>query len=161
MTAIAPVALGQLIDPSTFGNPTVDGLNMMGGIWRRASAQAVPNNVATTISFDTEDYDTEGTEGVPGTSFAVTEPGLWHITWATFTTALVNNRHIAQLLLTSAIAGSSAEWRANGYGESVCMGSIAVLLNAGDSVTVTVVQASGGSLNYTAKLQMWRGIVAP
>lgn len=158
MSLIPAVIPDQGVESATFGNPVADAINLSGGRWRRVATQSIPNNVQTTVTWDTEDHDTDGMIAVPNTTFTIPFDGLWHISWVADTTALINARHICTLFVTSAIAASAGEWRANGYGEARCNLGVSLPLAAGDTFLFAILQVSGGALNYVARLAVSNGI---
>lgn len=160
MTIIAPVIPDETI-ASTWGNAVSGAINMSGGRWRRVATLAVAASATVPVNlvFDTEDADDGTMATVPTNTFTIPSDGLWHISAIADTTAIVNARHYLRCTVTSAIAASSGDWRATGYGEAMCILGLALPLNAGDTLAFAVLQNSGGSLNYTAKLSISNGVL--
>lgn len=63
--------VGDDISAATFGQPVYDGIARMGGMWRRASNQAVGANAWANIIWDAEDSDTNGFLPVPNTTVTI------------------------------------------------------------------------------------------
>lgn len=87
MTSIALPVLGTDIEPSTFGIPVVEAINKLGkGVsLQRSTAQSVPHTTATAITWDTEDYDTDGYHSTSSNTSRITIPaGLGGMYWVTY-----------------------------------------------------------------------------
>lgn len=129
---------------------------------RRAAAQSVNNTTATSISWDTEDQDTDGFITV--TSATVTIPsglgGLYAIT-AHMVCAISEAggvRDFISIEVTSSITGMPVNFRNAGEAAAEDMMDISVTipLNAGDSFVVQVFHSTGAAVNFTGWLACYR-----
>lgn len=129
-----------------------------GAVLRRAATQSIGITSDTAISWDTEDTDTDGFITV--TSSTITIPsgldGIYSISaavaWASSPGANSNVR--------IALTGVSGDYR-------TCVGtstvayqnqvvSATVALAATNTVAINCYQSTGGAINVTARLELWR-----
>lgn len=126
-----------------------------------AVAQSIPNNADTTIAFDTEDEDTSNYHAPAASSIIIPDglAGMYVIAaQGAFTGNAVGSRRLSILNNGAVIAGSESDnagatttWRASAV--------VVASLVAGDVLTVTMFQNSGGALNTGAafnRLQVYR-----
>lgn len=118
---------------------------------RHSVNQSIPNNTVTTLTFDTEDFDTDGFHS-PALPTRLTVPvvGIYHITasvsWPSNAAGLR-----AMVILLNGATTLMRDQRAPFAAENFNMGETTVELAAGDFVEVTVIQTSGGALNTSAQ----------
>lgn len=125
----------------------------------RAAAQSIPNNVATTIVFLSEEEDTTDYYAV-GASSIVIPTGLagFYVIAAqgVFVANATGTREVSILRNGVVIAGSASDNA--GAGSSWIGGaSVGFALVVGDTITVTMFQDSGAALDTgTCRLQAYR-----
>lgn len=119
----------------------------------RGANQSIPNTTITSISWDTESLDSDGFIAV--TSPTITIPtglsGTYSITTVLTYAAGAGNGHYIQVLtggVTYRIPGVDAD--------SLQTWTGVIALAAGDTVVVQTAQFSGGNLNLTGRLEMFR-----
>jgi hypothetical protein len=126
---------------------------------RRAAAQSIPDSSATSISWDTEDQDTDGFIAVTATTITIPSGlgGLYAITASIVPASSVNNRMLVDLALTSAITGMSTPLRNEGNTPSTRgSGTWVIPLLAADSFTVQIFHTHGSAKDFTAWLSCYR-----
>lgn len=143
---------GELIRASDIGGD-------VGCRLRRVANQSVNNITVASISWDTEDQDTDGFITV--TSATVTIPtglgGLYGITFRTLAGALLAGRNFAQIVPTSGITGMPAQIRAPySGGEDSASCTVVIPLLAADSFVCQVFHSQGAAQNFTAWLSCYR-----
>ena len=125
---------------------------------RRAANQSINNTTDTTISFDTEDADTDGFIAV--TSDTITIPsgldGVYMITaFVAFASSPGTNSNVRL-----EIGGTTGDYRVTPVDSSVGYQSVAVsvtiALAATNTIKLRCYQSSGGAMNVTAGLQLYR-----
>jgi len=129
-----------------------------GTVLRRAATQSISNTTDTAISFDTEDTDTDGFIAV--TADTITVPtaldGIYAITatvaWAASPGANSNMRIL--------ISGTTGDYRTSVSDSSVGYQNQSVsaitALAATNTIKLQVYQSSGGAINVTARIEVWR-----
>jgi hypothetical protein len=123
------------------------------GRWRRVANQSAASGTPLVISWDTEDDDTAGMLATPGTLVTIPSYGIWALQAMLLDqTGVVNARHMAYFQITSSLTGVTGQYRGSGYGDDNIGVSATLPLNAGDTVRVDVLQASGAAHNYQARL---------
>lgn len=157
MSDISPVALGQIIDPTTFGNPVVDELNALGAgcSLYRTTATSVPNTTNTTLPLDAEDYDTDGFHA-PGTNPSrITIPagfgGIYVVTYTVETATPGGASAVATWIQKNGVSGTryAGDGANNSPSQTVpTKGSLLMSLIAGDYIEIGVFHSSGGALNF-------------
>ncbi len=123
---------------------------------RRVANQSISNITTTSVSWDTEDLDTDGF--IVATSPTVTIPsglgGRFAITArAQSASALGAGRAFIQVVPTSGITGLPAEFRVpvnNNSADSRYVVSVTIPLLAGDTFVVQVFHSIGAADNHTA-----------
>jgi hypothetical protein len=145
---------GELIRASDIGGD-------VGCRLRRVANQSVNSATSTSISWDTEDQDTDLFIAV--TSATITIPtglgGLYAITAQAAASANLNGRSFIDLIPTSAITGMPAQFRQVIFHEnndSRYFMSATIPLNAADSFVIQVFQTNGVALNFTGWLSCYR-----
>jgi hypothetical protein len=125
---------------------------------RRAAAQSVANSTSVTISWDTEDQDTDGYIVVTGTTVTIPTGlgGLYAITFhavGVTTTGRLTN----WIEPTSGIAGTPGQLRSvsSGVDTFVTLG-VTIPLLAGDSFISRVFHSNGAAANFTAWQSCYR-----
>jgi hypothetical protein len=121
--------------------------------------QSIPDNTATSISWDTEDQDTDGFIAVTGTTITIPSGlgGLYAITVAIVPASAVNNRMLVDLALTSAITGMSTPLRNEGNTPTTRgSGTWVIPLLAADSFVVQIFHTHGTAKDFTAWLSCYR-----
>lgn len=126
---------------------------------RRVANQSVTASTLTSISWDTEDQDTDGFIAV--TAATITIPtglgGLYAI--ASRVTGLVTgtNRTFSDLTITSSITGMPAQFRQDLDPQEDMNTLTAVIpLNAADTFTLDVFHSEAAAVNFTAWLVCYR-----
>ena len=128
---------------------------------RRAAVQSIPDNVLTTISWDTQDEDLDNFISIPGTTITIPVggSGIYSITIRVLANALNSTRNFHQIVPTSVITGTPPEFRDTlDIVEERGLISILVPLEAGDSFIYQVFQdnAAATAIDYTAWLSGYR-----
>jgi hypothetical protein len=120
-----------------------------GLVIRRAAAQSVNSGTLAPISWDTEDFDSDGFIAVTATTITVPAGlgGLYSI--SALAAFAVNAR--AQIVTPD----FTFDVTAGGVGSTPCPTTL-IELSAGDTVVVNVQQASGVAQNFTARCEMYR-----
>lgn len=126
---------------------------------RRAANQSIPNNTATSISWDTEDLDNGGY--IAATSTTITIPtdlgGLYGITFNAVGATSTSGRYFLSIVPTSTITGLPVEWRVRSDGvETMASITVETPLNAADSFVCKVFQGNGVAVNHLAWLACTR-----
>lgn len=128
----------------------------IGGTWRRSAVLSVANNTVTSIPWDAEDADTDGFL-TPTSTTATVPTGLGGLYMVTATTVWSITGIGANIIRIT--AGSldpievSATTTSNGYQTVSAM----VSLGAAQTVTIQVLQTSGGALNMSrARVDLYR-----
>jgi hypothetical protein len=118
---------------------------------RRTSAQSIPNNTTTAISFSSARYDTATfwAAGNP-TRLTIPEDGLYAVTYTLrFATSSVGYCR-AQVIVNAATAIATMTIPPNATLDTDLVGATQFQLSAGDYIELYVRQASGGSLDIAA-----------
>jgi len=125
---------------------------------RRVAAQSVPNSGTTSISWDTEDDDTDGYITVSSTTVTIPAGlgGIYAVTFFADPATAPATRFICQIVATSTITGMPAAFRSEGAGEDLLSVSAAIPLEAGDTFLCQVFQTSGAAINFTGWLSCYR-----
>lgn len=130
---------------------------------RRAAVQSIPNNTATTVTWDTEDEDTDGfwTPGSP-TILTVPQNGTYAMSYFNALQATPNqNRNLISIYVTSSIAGAQGvgipQFRSNFIQPETYISVTGVAdLNAGDTISCDVYHQSGVAVNTLAWFSIHR-----
>ena len=123
---------------------------------QRSAVQSIPNATATTVTWDAETSDSDGFSSPPSGSVVVPSglSGLYMVTCRTEWSAGVGATLGGQIT----IKRGSTEWwfpmPINVTGATATLGILP--WSAGDTLTVQVLQTSGGSLNMTGRLDFYR-----
>ena len=127
---------------------------------RRVANQSINTNSVTSISWDTEDDDTDGF--ITPTSATVTIPtglgGLYAITfYATGVLTAAGQRGFGQIIPTSSITGMPTGFRVdlNEEEDSVTV-AVTIPLLAGDLFVCRLYHNEGNAVNFTAWLSCYR-----
>jgi hypothetical protein len=114
--------------------------------------QAVANNTNVTLTFDTEVYDNAAWFTAPSTTFTAPTNGLYLVSCrGRFdTTGVVTGGRQVSVLVNGSVAGSKSELAFAGINATVNFQTHLVLV-AGNTVTFTARQNSGGALNIGLK----------
>lgn len=132
-------------------------INRAGGMWRRVSTQSIPDATATDIVWDAEDEDAGGFRdpGEAEITIPVGSGGLYavtaSVTWAAAVSGFVS-LNASSGFVTSVPAVSSVDV-AGGLSSTT---SAVMALADGQTVKVQVKQGSGGAVNVTARLAVYR-----
>lgn len=124
---------------------------------RRAANQSISNNTVTNISWDTEDADVDGFIAVTATDITIPSGmgGLYAFSIdANFSgvTGTLGSYVDFNNTTRSVIYRNNGD---NGASDDKMSCSGVMLCNAADVIRCRVFQTSGGSLNLTARLEMW------
>jgi len=129
-----------------------------GTVLRRAATQSISTGTDTKISFDTEDTDTDGFIAVTATNVVIPSglDGIYLITgtvaWASSPGANSNVR--------IELGGTTGDYRSHCGTGTVAYQSQAIsvgpALAASNTIALRCYQASGASINVTARLEVWR-----
>lgn len=126
---------------------------------RRAANQSIASGAATSISWDTEDEDTDGLLPGPGTTITipVASPGLYAITFAVSCAGITGAGGALIIDPTSAITGMPADFLTP-LDETRDRGTLAVVtpFAGGDTFVAQVFHATGSNINFTAWLACYR-----
>jgi hypothetical protein len=149
---------GQPISASTFGAPVANQLNQivrMGGSFSRVATQSIPNNINTSITFDTETEDTNGFLTPPGTTITIPSgcAGLYVITSAFYTGAPGGALWI--VLSTTTIPFTTPSNPVNAWASVTAIYQLPV----GATISTTIWQNSGAAINTTGRLALYRLMV--
>lgn len=122
---------------------------------RRVANQSIPDAIETVISWDTEDFDSDGFITVPATTITVPAGvgGLYAVT----ARGIVGNPSVGSYSYLQA-GGSTYLTSADPVGgaDGFLMVSVTVPLLATNTVTYTVYQDHTGAANFTGSLHMYR-----
>lgn len=158
---IAPVALGQIIDPTTFGNAVADAVNWNGGRWRRNANQSCGSGALTAIVWDTEDQDPDSMVPIPSSIITIPVAGVWSIAVSMVAAgATTCPRLLLDIAITSSLTAMTSTYRACAPGEDVVSGGFTWRLAAGDSLQVRLFHIQGAAVNFTGRMVMNHGIAA-
>lgn len=114
----------------------------------RAAAQSIGNNSATLVSWDTEVTDPDGMITVTATTVTVNSAGLWLLTaGCTFANNATGDRLLFINHNGSELGGGGQSGPASAANTTRLNASQIISAAASDTVTVSVYQNSGGSLN--------------
>lgn len=117
---------------------------------RQATAQSIPNNTFTTLTFDAEDLDSvDGHDLVTNNSrYTAVYPG-WHMIsgGCTFAANATGRRLVRPQVNGTAVSGSLAGMPGNASIIGLTTRTMPVYLNVGDYVEMGVYQDSGAALN--------------
>lgn len=125
---------------------------------RRAAVQSINTATTTSISWDTEDQDTDGYIAVTGTTVTVPAGlgGLYAITFAA-TGVTTTGRLFGNIAVTSALTGYPSEFRTVSAGvETLVSCAVTLPLLAGDSFVSRIFHTNGAAANFTAWLAFYR-----
>ena len=149
---------GNLIVAGTLTGTTA----RMGVTLRRVlTNQTLPDNSATTVSWDTEDQDTDNM-WASGTPTVITIPaggtGLWSITFGVVLTASATARSLVYLILSAGTwTGAGAPFRNSfGAGEDACTVSGVIPLTAGNTFTCGAQVDMAGAASMVARLNAYK-----
>lgn len=128
---------------------------------RRAAVQSIPNSVATNISWDTEDEDTDGFISVTSTTATIPagKAGLYVITYKTTPPNLTVS---ARTFSTINLGGTLPTGVPNGFrgitnvNEDICHVVVTTPLVAASTIICDTFHAEGSAQNYTAWLSCYR-----
>jgi hypothetical protein len=126
---------------------------------RRAANQSISSGSTNTITWDTEDQDTDGFIAVSSTTVTIPTglDGRYLITFATIPASAPANRFIVQITPTGAGLNLPANFRAaGGAGEDRLSVSAAIPLNAADTFACQVFHTNGSAINFTAWMSCYR-----
>jgi hypothetical protein len=127
----------------------------VGASLARSAVQSIPNNLVTTLVWDTVNYDSGGVVGsAPRTQFTVPEgrDGVWVANVAYTQTPTGGARNFLDISLNG-----TSNWRQSfivGEGDSTA--TMMAQLVSGDYIFVNAYQNSGGAVNATARLAFYR-----
>jgi hypothetical protein len=129
-----------------------------GTVLRRAATQSITTATDTKVSFDTEDTDTDGFIAVTATDITIPSglDGLYAITgtiaWASDPGANSNAR--------IELGGVTGDYRSHANGtvsyQNQVVSVAATGLAATNTISLRCYQATGSSINITARLEVWR-----
>lgn len=120
---------------------------------RRAAVQSIPDAATTAVSWDTEDYDSDGFITVPATTITI-PAGLGGIYTISASCDPVSAPTVRWFL---DIQAGGRTWRASGaVTEDQLALSVTVDLAAAATVVINLFQDSAGAINYLAALEMFR-----
>jgi len=134
---------------------------------RTANQSIATGATRAEITFDGEDFDSDGFFTASSTDITI-PAGLggiyavqFQVTWASSpgTTALTRARIIPSGATSyNVIDGDASQYQVYNYGGTnvVTGGSGTWVFGAGDKITLTVAQGSGGSINVTATMSIYR-----
>jgi len=130
---------------------------------RRVATQTLTDNTLATVSWDTEDEDTDGFWAI-GTPTVVTIPtgkgGLYAITAACDNSGLLSSaaRGLIHLSVTSAVTGVAPTYRSpiEALGDIASVAVPAIPLAAGDTFTVQILADMAASGTLQAWLSCYR-----
>lgn len=123
----------------------------------RVAAQSVPNNTATFITFDTENWDSDGYFAPSSTTVTIPagRAGIYLVTYQTYGPNTAANYNELFQNGTSISIGA-----ANGTNMAVntlaAVGSIIVAASVGDAFTLKVLHQVGAAANITARMSLNR-----
>lgn len=159
--AIARPITKTVISTTDWGFPITDEINRltlltdrMGGTWRRASGQTVPNITTTTIGFDTEIEDTHGFATPVWTT--LTMPAGTAGIYAMSANAWVAGEGGSVAIVVSSLSGmASPSGRANAV-DGWCTVSMSLPLTVGVTIQVKVWQNTGSAQNVPCYFTLYR-----
>jgi len=135
-----------------------DHFHLMGCTLRRGG-QTLNDAVDTTVSWDTEDVDTDNlwTIGSP-TVITIPETGLWAIAFSIVRAAPTTGRSLVDVVTSAAPWNTvssllRSSWQPN---EDFCSGSFTIPLTAGNTFTIRVNADGSGNSTMTAALTCYR-----
>lgn len=158
--AIAVPQPGNDVSAELFGKPVADAVNAlqlgtarMGGTWRRAANQAIPTAVGTTISWDTEDDDTNAFAVVPFTTLTIPAGcgGVYAVNGVAWTGS--GSSGVVRLVASTYPNPFSAP--TNPFDAWASVGFVG-LLPAGSTISFAVQQGGGTTIQTTGKLSLYR-----
>lgn len=127
----------------------------------RRPSQSLSTGVATTVSWDTQDEDTDNF--FAPTSTTVTIPvglgGIYAVTYRQILSGAPTGRVFAEMVPTSSTVGMPTDLRAIGNTSEtgrVVLALPSVPFTAGDSFIINTIQTSAGTLTLTAWLTLYR-----
>lgn len=124
----------------------------IGGRWRRAAAQSVPNNTITALTADTEDWDTDGFGTAAAASWTVPAGFGGQYTvfgYASFAAAAGGTRYVRVNSPANNVPATQRDTNPSASASSELVVSAPVVLTAAQTIQLEVFQDSGGSLNVT------------
>ena len=129
--------------------------NRKSGAVSAVAVQAIPNAVYTTVTWVTEDFDTDNifNLGVSNTNAVPSTTGTYVITAESrFAAAAAGTRAIRILVNGVVVQGTTIELLASPAGTQTDICTTTILpLAAGQIVTIQVLQGSGGALNIDSR----------
>lgn len=144
--------------PFLAGDPLpADSLNAMGCTLRRAATQTLNDITTTTISWDTQDVDTDNLWS-SGTTITIPETGLWAVTLSVLTAAVMTGRSFAQIVPSAGVfATFGGALRAGiSTGESLVAVSAVIPLTATNTLTAQVFADMAANSTMTAAITVYR-----
>lgn len=128
-------------------------------IVRRAAAQSIPTTTVTSISFDTEDVDTNAMFTATSTNITIQTSGVYLLAGTVQVTSNITGVRDAGFqkngtTINSAAGAFAANMQAVNGGDSVLTLSGIANLVATDIITLYIYQTSGGSLNITSRASL-------
>lgn len=162
---IANVADAALIDP-VWGNAVADQINLntpaiatltsgnrrMGANVRRVTTgQTIANATFTTITFDTEDNDTDSLIVAPATTLTIPSTGIWVGVGAVYYPVAALGVNYCRIT-----AGGFIYEGYGGTGSGNQSVAFAALLANAATVTLATLHNQGAAQNVTARLELWR-----
>jgi len=125
-------------------------------IARQTAAQSIPNNTFTSVTFDTEDEDTDGIFTAGGSAFTINTPGLYLIkAQVSFVGSTGGAYRAVQLTKNGTAIPSSATYMANNQGTAVIISvpiTFVVRLVATDVIRVQAQHVAGVAINTNTAL---------
>lgn len=124
----------------------------------RTTNQSINNNTVTAVSFDSEVLDPDGLITVTATTITLARAGVYMLAGgATFTNNATGDRLLLLNVGGSELIGGGNSAPASATNTTRMNAAQCILANASDTITMTVLQTSGGALNLTgARLSVIR-----
>ena len=129
-----------------------------GTVLRRAATQSISNTTDTAVTWDTEDTDTDGFIAVSADTLTIPTDlgGIYAISTAVAWAATPGANSNVRIL----ISGTTGDYRTSVSDSSVGYQNQSVsaitALAATNTIKVQCYQSSGGALNITARIEVWR-----
>jgi hypothetical protein len=129
-----------------------------GGRWRRVAAQSLPNTFTTAMIWDTEDQDSDGF-GAPSNA-TITIPvgmgGVYAISCQLTSGTTVSLSTRMSMTLNGVQINEDTSQTSNASNLTM---SMVRQLAAADTLTASITNTTGGAINFTGVLDVWRLLV--